>query len=403
MYLNSEFDEKNMVENNDSLELGAEELGNAPAETSVVTDNPTLEEANGTTDVTDVSDADDSLAEDASADTEANETAEEAEETVIGDDEFELTMSSDMIDEATDVQDNVEADTAGNPAEESVSDEQNSTETNGKSSYLHYGGTSYPKGFDFDGALKFLCDDLKYDGGELSQTRKSKDGSAIINTDEKATEFCSYCGAPISTVDYYRLPDGRKRCASCSMTLIKSVEELNRLFNDVVLNLEQFFGATINVPMSVSMIEHRKLKKMIGKAVGGKPPKDAIILGVAIEKKGKFTVYLENGIPRASFIATVAHELTHIWQYTHWNRKLMKKKYGIHLLEVYEGMAKWAEIQYLYHVGESIMAKREELCTMVRDDEYGRGFIRYVDKYPLVNEIKAFLETPFGAGDEPLD
>lgn len=359
MYQNSEFNETNAVENEEYLEIGEEELLGDSAETSIGSEDPVLEESDDTADTVNVTDG------------------------------------------VTDLPDTDETAGPGDDAEKAG--EQDSPPTNGKSSYLHYGGISYPEGFDFDGTLKFLCDDLKYDGGELSQTRKSKDGSAVINTDEKATEFCSYCGAPLSTVDYYRLPDGRKRCASCNMSLIRSVEELNRLFNDVVLNMEQFFGATINVPMSVAMIEQRKLKKMIGKAVGGKPPKDAVILGVAIEKKGEYTVYLENGIPRASFIATVAHELTHIWQYTHWNRKLMKKKYGKNLLEVYEGMAKWAEIQYLYHIGEATMARREELYTMIRQDEYGRGFIRYVDKYPLINEIKAFLETPFSAGDEPLD
>ena len=71
-----------------------------------------------------------------------------------------------------------------------------------------------------------------------------------------------------------------------------------------------------------------------------------------------------NGAPRISIITTFAHELTHIWQYTHWNnrknfKKLPKKK----RLLMYEGMAKWADIQYLYLIGESNAARREENIT----------------------------------------
>jgi hypothetical protein len=167
--------------------------------------------------------------------------------------------------------------------------------------------------------------------------------------------------------------------------------------------MELFFGAVIDVPVSVEMIEERKLKKKISKGLS-KPPKDSLILGVAVEHKGSYTIYVENGIPRASLIATVAHELTHIWQYTHWKRSFIKKRYGAKMsLIVYEGMAMWTEIQYLYHIGEANIAKRSEILTMAREDEYGMGFLLYVDKYPLAKETKAFIETPFSAGMEPLD
>ena len=58
-------------------------------------------------------------------------------------------------------------------------------------------------------------------------------------------------------------------------------------------------------------------------------------------------------------------------------------------------MAKWSEIQYLYSIGENVIAKREELITLERNDEYGRGFRRYIDRYPLSGEARSFLITPF--------
>ena len=49
-------------------------------------------------------------------------------------------------------------------------------------------------------------------------------------------------------------------------------------------------------------------------------------------------------------------------------------------LEIYEGMAKWVEIQYAYLIGEPAAAKREEISARLREDEYGRGFRKYVVK-----------------------
>ncbi len=272
-----------------------------------------------------------------------------------------------------------------------------------KENYLLYGGNDIPEGINYKETLAFLTGQLKYNGGELRQARQNKDGSGIINPEEKVTEFCSYCSLPISGVDYYRLPDGRKRCTNCNRSLVKSLEELNAIFNEVLLNMELFFGATIDVPISVEMLEERKLKKKVRKGLGN-PPKNVLILGVAVEHKGKYTIYIENGIPRASLIATLAHELTHIWQYTHWNAKSIKKQYGSKMKHIiYEGMAMWTEIQYLYHIGEQTIAKREELTTLARNDEYGIGFALFSDQYPLNKETKAFIETPFSAGDTPLD
>ncbi len=95
-------------------------------------------------------------------------------------------------------------------------------------------------------------------------------------------------------------------------------------------------------------------------------------------------------------MATIAHELTHIWQYQNWDEKMILSKYGKqYRLEIYEGMAKWAEIQYLLYLNEISYAKRQEIVTRLRDDEYGRGFIQYAKKYPLAYRHEKNA-TPFG-------
>lgn len=103
-------------------------------------------------------------------------------------------------------------------------------------------------------------------------------------------------------------------------------------------------------------------------------------------------------------MATFAHELTHIWQYIHWdnNKNLRKCPKGNRLL-IYEGMAKWAEIQYLYLVGETNVAKREEYVTRNRQDDYGIGFCLYEDYYPLSREAMTCEETPFTTEHYPFE
>ena len=100
---------------------------------------------------------------------------------------------------------------------------------------------------------------------------------------------------------------------------------------------------------------------------------------------------------------TIVHELTHIWQYLNWNASGIRQRYGASMeLEVYEGMAKWAEIQYAYLIGEPAVAKREEIITRVRNDEYGRGFKQYEAKYPLSYGTYLQGATPFENKSEPL-
>jgi hypothetical protein len=66
-------------------------------------------------------------------------------------------------------------------------------------------------------------------------------------------------------------------------------------------------------------------------------------------------------------------------------------------------MAKWAEIQYLYLIGETNVAKREEFITRKRQDEYGIGFCLYDDYYPLAREVMFCEDTPFTPGRYPFD
>lgn len=271
--------------------------------------------------------------------------------------------------------------------------------------YLKYREGKRSAALDIDGTKAFLHE-LGFDGGELRQAREGKyRAESLRNSDtSKSTRMhCSYCGSEISGVEFFRLPDGRLRCTTCSSTVVKSKPEIEALCQRVIANMDNFFGATIDVPVSIEVVDERKLKKKIGVPLGTKDSQSLLILGVAINKKKKYSIILENGAPRISLIATFAHELTHIWQYTHWdNKKNFKKCPQSKRLLIYEGMAKWVEIQYLYLIGETATARREEYITRNRQDEYGIGFCLYEDQYPLSREAMSCEETPFTEDRYPL-
>ena len=269
--------------------------------------------------------------------------------------------------------------------------------------YLRYREGKRSSALDLDGTKAFL-NELGFDGGELRQAREGKHRAESfwhIDKEKNNQMYCSYCGSEIAGVEYYRLPDGRLRCTTCSSTVVQSKAEIESICQRVIANLDNFFGASIDVPVSIEVTEERKLKKKVGVPIGTRDSQSMLILGVAINKDKKYSIVLENGAPRISLIATFAHELTHIWQYTHWDN--LPKLIGNTRLLVYEGMAKWAEIQYLYLIGETNVARREEFITRRRQDAYGVGFCLYEDRYPLARTAMTCDDTPFTPDRYPFD
>lgn len=277
------------------------------------------------------------------------------------------------------------------------------TNTYAENYYLRYGNKEKDY-LDLEGTRNFL-ETLGFNGGELRQARKGKESFQTYKTSESENTnqlFCSYCGLEISGVEYHRLPDGRLRCTSCSNSLVKS--EMQELCDRVKTNMESFFGAAINVPIHIEVLEERKLKKKIKSPLSTIDDKSILVLGAAVNDKKGYRIYLENGAPRISVIATFAHELTHIWQYTNWdNKKGFKVCPKNQRLLIYEGMAKWVEIQYLYLIGETAVARREEYITRNREDEYGIGFNMIEDKYPLSYGTIVCDNAPFTRNSYPID
>lgn len=272
--------------------------------------------------------------------------------------------------------------------------------------YTLFGGNNELPYMDLRGTGVYLIA-MGFLNNPLRQARAGKDVAAQVaatfKPNKRNARYCDFCGNEIFGVEYETLADGRDRCMACSKTAIKTGEEFRKIFEDVRRNMEAFFGIHIDAGIKVEMVNSKTLHKRLGEAFVPTPKSDARVLGVAIKDRSGYTLLVENGSPRMASILTMAHELTHIWQYLNWNDRHIRKTYGRRMrLEIYEGMAKWVEIQYAYLINEPATAKREELITCFRDDEYGRGFLRYRAAYSFSTGTVITKPTPFERPDMPL-
>lgn len=268
-----------------------------------------------------------------------------------------------------------------------------------KSCFLKYGYEEIDPYFDFGGTIKYLTK-YGYDRNPLQQVRDgvkaAESDNAKYNPHKEGSHFCDFCGVELAGGEYELLKDGRERCNHCSSTALRTGEEFKEVYKMVVRNMEIFFGIKLNVAIKVRMTDAKTIAKHFGEEFVATPGFDGRVLGFAQKDSSGYSLYIENGSPKLAAMATIAHELTHIWQYQNWDEKMILSKYGKqYRLEIYEGMAKWAEIQYLLYLNEISYAKRQEIVTRLRDDEYGRGFIQYAKKYPLAYRHEKNA-TPFG-------
>lgn len=236
----------------------------------------------------------------------------------------------------------------------------------------------------------------------LTLARK-RDVFAKNMLDIKAENHCDFCELPLSGVSYDRLSDGRVRCNDCTNSSIKTIEEFKELFYRCLGLMEDFYEIRYKVPIAVKTADAKTIAKQSGLVFTPSTDVAERVLGFAQKKHGKYSLIIENGSPRLASIDTMVHEMTHIWQYLNWDDAQIRKIYGMAKPAatalardiLYEGMAMWASIQYLYQIGETYYATQQEVLAASRADVYGLGFCLYREQYPLVKDSSLLKYTPF--------
>ena len=223
--------------------------------------------------------------------------------------------------------------------------------------------------------------------------------------DLKVENYCDFCGLPLSGVSYEKLNDGRIRCNDCSRNAITRLDDFRELFYRTLGMMEDFYEIKFRAPISVKMTDARTIAKGVGMIFKPSTQVAARVLGYAQKKNGRYSLLVENGSPRLAAINTMVHELTHIWQYINWKDEEVLGYYGMNRQActltardiVYEGMAMWASVQYLYQIGEAYYASQQELFAESRTDVYGMGFKLFREQYPFIKDSSLLKYSPFSA------
>ena len=215
---------------------------------------------------------------------------------------------------------------------------------------------------------------------------------------------CDFCGRTVPVDNLEKLKDGRERCKECKHNAIKDKQEAKQIFADTLRGMQNAFDIVFENPISVKFVSAWRLNRRLGRNFIPTTRFDSRYVGFVVAKRGKQVMWLENGRPEDSLISTIAHELTHVWQ--HQNDYFMEI-YSImpeqEYKEIIEGMAKWAEVQYLIFAGMEEKAKRVRDNVMRQDDEYGRGYRRFLAKYPHALNKDGLKRSPFRHPDGPLE
>jgi len=266
-----------------------------------------------------------------------------------------------------------------------------------RSNYLDFGGVPAAATLNRSGTLSYL-QSLGFGDGDLHQARHALDNQIELNFtfDAVGVNYCDFCLDRIMGGEYEKLRDGRDRCSKCSRIVLSTHEQFVDEYHRVRRNMEMAFGITLETVMTVKMVNAREIAKGTGEFFTPSPGIDSRVLGYATKTNEGHALYIENGSPRMAAISTMAHELTHIWQFTNWNQAEIEKKYGKkNMLLVHEGMAMWAQIQYLLFIREKETAQREFAYTLQRDDAYGHGLRIFVERHPLSITGEVGEDSPF--------
>lgn len=261
--------------------------------------------------------------------------------------------------------------------------------------YLKYGFDEIDRKIQLDEVRKYFTARGYYD----SALTKSRNREVLEKTflDLETVNHCDFCGRPLSGVWYEKMTDGRIRCQDCSSSAINDVNEFRKIFYQTIETMENFFGIEFRQAIGVHTTDAKKIARGFGSVYQPSTEVASRVLGYAQVRHGDYKLFVENGSPRLATILTMVHELTHIWQFKNWNEKNIIAIYGNERNKdlVYEGMAVWVSIQYLYLIGETTYALEQELIWSDREDVYGEGFRLYRDKYPLKKDSSLIRYSPF--------
>ena len=284
----------------------------------------------------------------------------------------------------------------------------------GGSDYLKYGGNAIPKVFDVKGVLLFFeClgfgankDNIyhrrtDYYAGERdfnnfnitqdTETTRVDSDETVVGSSWRGKDKhqCDYCGKHFQQREMVTIDGTLERCPECSAIAVKEFDQLLDLHRGARDFLEKDMGITLREGVTVQFAKTRRIQEQAGTDFLPTSKLDPRAIGIALSD-GRM-IMIENGGPSHAILATLVHELTHIWQYDNLDYKRMHQEKGLVLIE---GHTMWAELECLER-----KKLAPERCAMEkqRRDVYGEGYrtmVQMMKKNPKYrNPFEMLLES----------
>jgi len=213
-------------------------------------------------------------------------------------------------------------------------------------------------------------------------------GNASHIEHQNEVPTCSFCGRfVVGDVKYgaKELRDGRNLCGICAPTSVASLGEAKALLRQSAQMLDNFGIRVVDVSIDLYLADRDQLKDISGGRQHATGFTDFWVkknfFGKVLSRE--IRIYVLRGMPRTEMIATLAHELTHVWQFL--NGPLDQDA------AVSEGSCNFASYLVLRKMGGEEADFIIDGMLSDEDPVYGVGF-RQVKMYAESRGTQAWLE-----------
>ena len=238
-------------------------------------------------------------------------------------------------------------------------------------SFLKYGKEELPAYFDVDLLINFIRDFFENSTGwhPFDADRQTKLDSIGA---------CDFCRKEMKNSEMTRLGDGRMRCPDCSVDAVDTDEQFKELCEKVKAAFMTHLGIDFSViPHNAKLVSAVELHRAGGYEFSITNGYDVRkFIGLAWDSETDF-FFVENGYKRNQTFGTIAHEMTHIWEYNNEDFKKIRATNE----DWVEGLAVWTDLYLSDKEGMASMEERKE-GWLTLDNEYGRGFKLILDTCP---------------------
>ena len=251
-----------------------------------------------------------------------------------------------------------------------------------KFSFLKYGREQLPAYFDVDLLINFIRDFFCQKGGKLLE------GVTERTNRQDTFGVCDFCRKKMKNSEMQRLDDGRMRCPDCSKDAIDTEDAFRMLCDQVKTAFKTHLGIDFNsIPHNAKLVSAVELHKVDGKIFHITNGYDVRkFIGLACNRDTD-VFYVENGYKPEDTYGTIAHEMTHIWQYNDPDFIKIRSSHE----QLVEGLAVWTDL-YLSEKNGKKDIEELRASWLERDDEYGEG-LRFImnncpdDPYGYIRQL----------------